>query len=300
MRRSNQLQHAQGRGVYLLAAMKTAALPLLLAAAAAAACLPTALTAVTVAFEPPVLVGSSSTTHYWFPAHLARSSLSNPQELVVTAQNRGDAATVAAGNITEFLISKNGGQSWSHLLQDGPPEYAHAGRAHEQGTLVGPDQTGQDGLVVVGLEGWADPAAPANASGGGGRFTIPAATLSSNGSVLSRTNMTMANFPQLASADGLAMGDNAIRLRSGTWLMLSYGFAAPTAGCIVAGPPGKNCMYTLYVMAGAPGSEADSSGDRPNDAAAGVAASGFPTRWEYRASISDPQRFGEIPLSSYT
>jgi hypothetical protein len=126
------------------------------------------------------------------------------------------------------------------------------------------------------------------------------ATLSGNGSVLSRTNMTMSKFPQLASADGLAMGDNAIRLRSGTWLMLSYGFAAPTAGCIVNGPPGKNCMYTLYVMAGAPGSEADSSGDRPNDAAAGVAASGFPTRWEYRASISDPQRFGEIPLSSYT
>jgi hypothetical protein len=75
--------------------------------------------------------------------------------------------------------------------------------------------------------------------------------------------------------------------------MLSYGFAAPTAGCIVAGPPGKNCMYTLYVMTGAPGSETDdSNGGRTNTAAAGVAASGFPTRWAYRASISDPQYFG--------
>jgi hypothetical protein len=39
------------------------------------------------------------------------------------------------------------------------------------------------------------------------------ATLSGNDSVLSHTNMTMAEFSQLASANGLGMGDNAIRLR---------------------------------------------------------------------------------------
>jgi hypothetical protein len=75
----------------------------------------------------------------------------------VATRRRSPRAT----NITDFLVSKNGGQSWSHLLQDGPPEYAHTGRAHEHGAFVGRAQTGQDGLVVVGMEGWRDPVAPA-------------------------------------------------------------------------------------------------------------------------------------------
>eukprot|EP01047_Picozoa_sp_COSAG01_P059360 COSAG01_NODE_7114_length_3344_cov_4.114946_3_plen_459_part_00 len=239
---------------------------------------------VSIAFEPPVLVGASATTHYWFPAHLSRSSLSNPDEIIVTAQNRGDSAVPTQGNITEFLVSKNAGRSWQHLLQNGPPQYAKVGRAHEQGAFIGPDQTGHEGVVVVGLEGFADPRAPANRSSGGGRFFIPAATLSGSGAVTDLFNLTMENFPPLNSDTGLAMGDNAIKLQSGTWLMLGYGFA-PAAhsfpkGCIVAGPPGRSCRYTLYVMAGI------------TAAAAGAARSPIPIRWEYRANISDTNAFG--------
>jgi sialidase-1 len=249
---------------------------------------------VSIAFEPPVLVGSSSATHYWFPAHLARSSLSNPEEIIVTAQNRGDSAAVVQGNITEFLISKDAGKSWGHLRQNGPPEYAAVGRAHEQGAFIGPDQTGQDGMVVVGLEGFADPAAPANRSSGGGSFIIPAATLSGSGAVTDTYNLTMEGFPPLNAAVGLAMGDNAIKLKSGTWLMLSYGFAPAAdsfpAGCVVAGPPGKSCRYTLYVMAGVV--EQGQTTRTAAGAGAGAAGRPIPTRWAYRANISDPLALG--------
>ena len=40
-----------------------------------------------------------------------------------------------SGNITEFLLSPDGGRSWKHLLKDGPPERAAPGRAHEQGAF---------------------------------------------------------------------------------------------------------------------------------------------------------------------
>ena len=137
-------------------------------------------------------IAHSSTTHYWFPGHLARSSLSNPEEVIVTASNKADTPAVTQGNITEYLISRNAGRSWEHLLQNGPPEYANAGRAHEPGIFIGPDQTGQDMMVVVGGEGFADPAAPANRSSGGGGFIIPAATLSgSSGAVTDTYNLTM-------------------------------------------------------------------------------------------------------------
>ena len=139
------------------------------------------------------------------------------------------------------------------------------------------------------LEGFADPMAPANRSSGGGSFIIPAATLSGSGAVMGTYNLTMGGFPPLYSKLGLAMGDNAIKLKSATWLMLSYGFAPAAdsfpAGCIVAGPPGKSCRYTLYVMAGVQGQSVGGS------ASAG-AARPIPTRWEYRANISDTEAFG--------
>ena len=242
---------------------------------------------VSIAFEPPVLVGASTTTHYWFPGHLARSSLGNPEEIIVSAQNCDDTPAVKQGNVTEFLVSQNGGRSWRPLLENGPPEYANVGRAHEDGVFIGPDQTGlQDGMVVVGLEGFADPTAPANSSSGGGRFFIPAATLSGSGAVTDTYNLTMEKFPPLNSNVGLSMGDNAIKLKSGTWLMLGYGFAPAAAsfpkGCIVAGPPGRTCRYTLYVMVGVAAAAVEGGGSqRP-----------IPTRWEYRANISDTSAFG--------
>ena len=218
-----------------------------------------------------------------FPAHLARSSLKRPEELIVTAQNRGDAATVVSGNITEFLLSPDGGRSWKHLMQDGPPERAAPGRAHEQGAFIGPDETGRDGMVIVGLEGFAKSGAQnaTNPTGGGG-FAIPAATIV-DGAVASTFNLSMTGFPRLAGPRGLAMGDNAIQLKSGTWLMLSYGFAWPTGGCapgastLARSQAGARCKYTLFVMAGKNGS---------------TGGQAIPLEWEYRSLIADPKNIG--------
>lgn len=120
-----------------------------------------------------------------------------------------------AGNITEFLTSPDGGRSWKHLMQDGPPAVAAPGRAHEQGAFVGPEQTGHEGMAIVGLEGFPESGAQNVTSPGGGGFTIPAATIV-NGSVNNTYNLSMTGFPRLAGDRGLAMGDNAIKLKSGT------------------------------------------------------------------------------------
>ena len=93
-----------------------------------------------------MLVGASATTHYWFPGHLARSSLGNPEEIIVSAQNCDDTPAVKQGNVTEFLVSQIGDRSWRPLLENGPPEYANVGRAHEDGLhRPRPDWAGRDG-----------------------------------------------------------------------------------------------------------------------------------------------------------
>ena len=211
----------------------------------------------------------------------------------MTAQNRGDSGATANGNITEFLKSVDGGRSWQHLMQDGPPEFAAVGRAHEQGAFVGPDQTGKEGMVVVGLEGFAKAGAEnaTNPAGGGG-FFIPAATIA-NGAVSSTFNLSMSGFPRLCCDVGLAMGDNAIKLASGTWLMLSYGFAWPTNGCIVSGPPGKACKYTLFIMAG--NTTMEYRGNRrhnDDEMSVSVVSTGFPSEWQYRSQIADRKNIG--------
>ena len=79
------------------------------------------------------------------------------------------------------------------------------------------------------------------------------------------------------------MGDNAIQLKSGTWLMLSYGFAWPTGGCapgastLARSQAGARCKYTLFVMAGKNGS---------------TGGQAIPLEWEYRSLIADPKNIG--------
>jgi hypothetical protein len=142
-------------------------------------------------------------------------------------------------------------------------------------------------MVVVGLEGFVDPANNATRPQGGG-FIVPAATVTLGASVGAPTiitpfNLTFSEVPQLAPPGLLAMGDNAIKLAStGEWLMLSYGFAPSAhsypAGCIVYGPPGDLCRYTLFVMSAAP--------VPPNS------THGIPTEWSYRSNVTDPTGFG--------
>ena len=164
-------------------------------------------------------------------------------------------------------------------MQDGPPAVAAPGRAHEQGAFVGPEQTGHEGMAIVGLEGFPESGAQNVTSPGGGGFTIPAATIV-NGSVNNTYNLSMTGFPRLAGDRGLAMGDNAIKLKSGTWLMLAYGFAWPSGGCVVAGPAATACKYTLYTMVG------------KNSSSIGEQREAIPLEWEYRSQIADPKKIG--------
>ena len=97
----------------------TALLALAVALRATAAAAPPSPLYVRASFEPPVLVGQSSSTYYHFPAQImwlradADDSSGGSDRLVMAVSNSFDTAKSCTANCSRLMQSTDMGRSWT-------------------------------------------------------------------------------------------------------------------------------------------------------------------------------------------
>jgi hypothetical protein len=76
-----------------------------------------------ISFEKPVLVGSSSTTSFYFPAAIQRLSAKGDTRgpLIVPVSNSKDTVKSCTANCSTLMASSDGGASWHIAAVDPPP-----------------------------------------------------------------------------------------------------------------------------------------------------------------------------------
>jgi hypothetical protein len=198
------------------------------AAAAAAAARPPLYTRVT--FERPVLVGRSSTRHFFFPARVARLNSS----LLVPVSNSADSATPCTTNCSRLMQSVDDGATWQLALLNPPGlsslggKYDHQQPGYKAETgqpCVGPTCVDILDMYVEELDGgslWTvGPArAPAASPNSSMLFATSQRLVSvGDGHVIGgeRRNVTFSGFPPLMIAPN---GTAAVYFRKALWAHL--------------------------------------------------------------------------------
>ena len=202
-------------------------------------------------FEPPVLVGQSSSTYYHFPAQIMRlrgsgasSGSGSSDSLVMAVSNSFDTAKPCTVNCSRLMQSSDQGRSWAVGLLDPTLQQlgVAAGRLGAGGPCAGP------GCVITGpafleqpgrLLAFASSARPAAGSAAGNSTWSPDLLVAS-GSVISTRgsgrldggqlpNVSLRHPPPLmAPVFGLAVGQTVpIRATSdnkSAIIMVAHGF----------------------------------------------------------------------------
>jgi hypothetical protein len=231
--------------------MGTQLLALAVALRATGAAAPPPPLYVRASFEPPVLVGQSSSTYYHFPAQImwlradADDSSGGSDRLVMAVSNSFDTAKSCTANCSRLMQSTDMGRSWTVGLLNPTLQLqlSAAARAGLGAPCAGPDCviTGPAFLEQPGrLRLFASSARPGSAAPAGNSTWSPDLQVAS-GSVLNTAgvagslvggplpNVTLRHPPPLmAPTFGLAVGQTVpIRTKSNNQtaiIMVSHGF----------------------------------------------------------------------------